>query len=295
VQLGGRTGTLLVMDTTTGSRTARAVAVGRAVGVAGHRDPHVAALLPAGDRLAIAATRPLAAAAAALSTPVPAAAVHAALRMLAVDRAVDHAVRRSAAHQLVIVGAGYDTRAWRLAALRRRHVVEVDHPATQAAKCARLDRAGLSTAAVTFLGADLARDDLDAGLGRAGHDPTRPTVWLWEAVVPYLAAGAVDATLRVLQRRSVPDSRLLVTTVTPALLQPRALGRLLAAPARAAMHTLGEPVLLAESDAAVAGRLARHGFDVDDVTGPARWAAAAGVAVRGPTLDERLHVATVAS
>jgi methyltransferase (TIGR00027 family) len=255
----------------------------------------VAALLPASDRLAIAATRSLAVAATPLPTPVPAAGVHAALRMLAVDRAVADAVRRSAAHQLVILGAGYDTRAWRLTALRRRHVIEVDHPATQGAKRARLERARLSADAVTFLGVDLARDDLDAALGRVGHVTTRPTVWLWEAVVPYLAARAVDATLRVLQRRSVPGSRLLVTTVTPWLLRPRVLGRLLTGPVRVVMHGLGEPVLLAESDAAVARRLERHGFDVDDVSGPVRWAADAGVPVRGPTLDERLHVATMLS
>lgn len=277
------------MDDTTGSRTARAVAVGRTVGVAGHRDERVTALLPPVDRLAIAAARGVGAGRRRRTLAWTA---HAALRMLAVDAAATAAVEATGAPTLVVVGAGYDTRAWRLEVLRSRRVIEVDHPATQADKQRRLgadERAAVAT--VTYLGVDLARGDLAAALVDAGHDPDRPTVWLWEAVVPYLPPGAVDATLQVLRDRSAPGSRLLVTTVTPALFDPPVLGRLLAPAARLLLARMDEPVLLAESDARFAARLAQHGFAHRSVTGPRRWARDAGLDVTGPALDERLHVA----
>lgn len=276
------------MDDATGSRTARAVAVGRAVGVGGHRDEHVTELLPRGDRLAVAAARGLGAG---RGRRVVAWTGHPGLRMLAVDEAVEVALRRTDADTLVVLGAGYDTRAWRLESLRDRTVIEIDHPATQAEKRDRMGSTQDAPARLRLAGADLATDDLDAVLERAGHDPARPTVWLWEAVVPYLPAEAVDATLAVLADRSAPGSRLLVTTVTPALFDPPVLGRPLAGPARWLMRQLGEPVLLAESDAAVATRLARHGFVQRRVTGPRRWAADAGLRLTGPHLDERLHTA----
>lgn len=281
-------GILGPMDDATGSRTARAVAVGRAVGVGGRRDPHVAALLPLGDRLAVGAARALGAG---RGGPTPAWTGHPALRMLAVDAALERALRASRADVLVVVGAGYDTRARRLEALRGCTVIEVDHPATQAEKQARLGDPDEAIAELRLVGADLATDDLDEVLDRAGHDPAAPTVWLWEAVVPYLPAAAVDRTLAVLRDRSTPGSVLLVTTVPPHLFDPPVLGRPLAGPARWCMARLGEPVLLMETDDAVAARLARHGFAQRRVTGPRRWAADADVHVVGPLLDERLHVA----
>lgn len=276
------------MDDTTGSRTARAVAVGRAVGVGGQRDPLAADLLPAGDRLAVLAARGVGAGRA---SRVLAWVAHPALRMLAVDAALEEAVATTRARTVVLVGAGYDTRAWRLEVLRGLRVVEVDHPATQAEKRAQLGATAAPFAEVDFVGVDLATGDLDAALQGVGHDADRPTVWLWEAVVPYLEAAAVDATLDVLRRRSAVGSRLLVTTVTPVLFDPPTVGRALSRPARWLMARFGEPVLFAERDAQVAARLARHGFAHRRVTGPRRWARDAGIDVVGPALDERLHLA----
>lgn len=284
-------GTLVGMDDTTGSMTARIVAVGRAVGVGGRRDELVGAMLPSRDRLVAAAARRLGVG---RGRDVHGWSGHPALRMLAVDAAVQEALDSTGASTMVVLGAGYDTRAWRLERLRGRRVIEVDHPATQADKRARLERAGTPAAVVADLvlaGADLAEDDLDEVLERADHDPSVPTVWLWEAVVAYLPADAVDATLEVLQERSAPGSRLLVTTVTPALFDPPVLGRGLARPARWIMARLGEPVRLAETDRAFAARLARHGFAQRRVTGPRQWARRAGLRLRGPHVDERLHVA----
>lgn len=273
------------MDVAAGSRTARVVAVGRAIGVAGTRDDTVVDLLSGADRAAVRAGRRLGLGRARRAlAPV----AHPSLRMQAVDDAVRAAVARADPATVVVVGAGYDTRAWRLPCLAGRTVVEVDHPATQAAK-----RAGAAAdealADVVFAGADLARADLDRVLAAAGHDPNRATVWLWEAVVPYLDEAAVDATLAVLAARSTPGSVLLLTSVTPQLFTPELPG--VRGPARWCMARLGEPIRLAESDAAVAARLDRHGFDHDQVSTPPQWAAAVGVRLHGPQLTEHLHVA----
>lgn len=271
------------------SVTARVVAVGRAVGVEGvQRDPLVARLLPPQDRVVVGLLRALGAGRAGATGGLG----HAALRMAAVDRSLADAVAEGAVGQVVVLGAGWDTRAWRLAALAGRRVLEVDHPATQARKRRVVADVAPLAAAVQFVAADLAVDDLDAVLDDAGHDAALPTVWLWEAVVPYLPESAVEATLRVVSTRSAPSSRLLLTTVGPALVDPAPPRWMpLTSLARAGMQALGEPVLLAEDDAAVAVRLARHGFTTQHLGGPRSWARTADVRVSGPVLDERLHVA----
>lgn len=266
------------------SRTARGVAIGRAVGVDGIRDHVVAHLLGRRDRLAVRAWRTLPA-----TRPAVGLAAHAALRMHAVDRAVVAAVAAIDPATVIVVGAGWDTRAWRLPALRGRRLVEVDHPATQRAKRARADRIPAPEAELVFAPADLRVDDLEEVVERTGQDPAAPTVWIWEAVWPYLPAEAVDQTLAVMARRSAPDSRLVATTMPPGLLRP------LVPPAAIAallgLHVAGEPIRTAESDMDVARRLARHQWvGGGGSTGPREWAAAADVDLFGPVLDERLHV-----
>jgi methyltransferase (TIGR00027 family) len=268
------------------SRTARAVAVGRAVGVAGVRDDVVRRLLPARDRLLVDALRLLRP----WQVPALGATAHAALRMQAVDTALTEAVAAVDPECVVVVGAGYDTRAWRLPVLAGRRVVEIDHPATQAAKRRHLGDLPALAGDVVLAPADLRSDDLDDVLERAGQTIGDPVVWVWEAVVPYLPGAAVDETLAVLAARSPAGSRLLLTTLTPQLLSPHLPA--VRASAHLGLRVIGEPVLTAESDADVTVRLARHGWEGAGGRGPHDWAAAADVRLLGPVLDERLHVAT---
>jgi methyltransferase (TIGR00027 family) len=88
--------------------------------------------------------------------------------------------------QVVILGAGFDTRAYRLPALRVLPVVEVDHPDTQRRKRARL---GPAPDNVRFVPTDFRFETLGPG-------PTVRTLFLWEGVTNYLTESAVDATLR---------------------------------------------------------------------------------------------------
>lgn len=89
-------------------------------------------------------------------------------------RVIDDAVTAAAARagQCVLLGAGYDTRAHRLPACADLPVFEVDHPATQAAKRAAVDRLGLDQTRVRYVPVDFERDDLRGRLDAAGFDAT---------------------------------------------------------------------------------------------------------------------------
>ncbi len=99
--------------------------------------------------------------------------------------------------QVVVLGAGLDTRAARLARPEVRFF-EVDHPATQAEKRARLAQlSGYPVDAATYTACDFeSGDDFLDRLVASGFDRTAPAVVLWEGVTPYLTEGAVRATAR---------------------------------------------------------------------------------------------------
>jgi methyltransferase (TIGR00027 family) len=106
-------------------------------------------------------------------------------------RAVEGGVR-----QLVILGAGLDTYAYRGSLRDRVRIFEVDHPATQAWKRQRLATAGIpAPPSLTFAPIDFERESLSAGLVAVGFDPTQQTLFFWLGVVPYLTEDAVDSTL----------------------------------------------------------------------------------------------------
>ncbi len=98
--------------------------------------------------------------------------------------------------QLVVLGAGLDTYAYRGALRDRLRIFEVDHRATQAWKRQRLADAGIPVPEnLTFAPVDFERQDLADGLARAGFDPSQRTFFIWLGVVPYLTAEATWSTL----------------------------------------------------------------------------------------------------
>jgi methyltransferase (TIGR00027 family) len=111
--------------------------------------------------------------------------------------------------QVVRVGAGYDGRAFRYRAPATRWF-EVDHPPTQADKRSRLGAIGADYSHVTFIPCDLGADDLGAALAASGHDPSRATLFVAEAVLPYLPATAVELALRAMGERRGRSGRLAV-------------------------------------------------------------------------------------
>ena len=123
------------------------------------------------------------------------------------------------ARQLVLLGAGYDSRPYRIAGADRIRTFEVDHPDTQAAKRRRLLRM-LPTppAGTTFVGIDFDREDLGAALDRGGYRSDQRTFFIWEGVTNYLTADAVDATFGWISAHTAPGSRVAFTYVHRGLL-----------------------------------------------------------------------------
>jgi methyltransferase (TIGR00027 family) len=142
--------------------------------------------------------------------------------MIARTVAIDGAIRDAASAQVVILGAGLDGRAWRMSELGDVTVFEVDHPDSQREKQARAASLKQAARAVRFVPVDFTRDRLDEALASAGHDPARQTTWVWEGVVMYLERADIHATLRVVEARSAPGSRLVVVYHSPSIIRQMA-------------------------------------------------------------------------
>ena len=110
--------------------------------------------------------------------------------------------------QLVILGAGYDARAYRFDRLKEGvKVFEVDHPATQAHKITRLREIfGEQPPHVTYVPIDFNSQTLEKRLMESGYDPKLKTLFIWQGVTMYLAAEAVDDTLRFVVQHSASGS-----------------------------------------------------------------------------------------
>jgi len=103
--------------------------------------------------------------------------------------------------QLVVLGAGLDTYAYRGAMRDRLRIFEVDHPATQAWKRQRLAEAEIpAPPTLTFAPVDFERETLGEGLAAAGFDPRERSFFTWLGVAPYLTEEAVFATLGYIGR-----------------------------------------------------------------------------------------------
>lgn len=114
---------------------------------------------------------------------------------------------------VVILGAGMDTRPYRLARRSDVPVYEVDLPVNIERKKAAVRRVlGEAPASVRLVPVDFERDDLAAELTRAGHRSGDRAFFVWEGVTQYLTADAVHATFEYL-RSAAPSSRLVFTYV----------------------------------------------------------------------------------
>jgi methyltransferase (TIGR00027 family) len=109
------------------------------------------------------------------------------------DAAVDRYLADRA--QLVILGAGFDTRAFRLPRDAKVRSFEVDAPKTQSSKRGMLEEAGIDSSRITFVPADLEKEDWLLQLADMGFDLTEPALFLWEGVTMYLDRKAVERTL----------------------------------------------------------------------------------------------------
>jgi methyltransferase (TIGR00027 family) len=114
---------------------------------------------------------------------------------------------------VVVLGAGFDTLAYRLARKTPIPIFEVDQPINIARKAAAVQRAlGELPSSVRLVPLDFEHDDVLPVLADHGYRPGYRTFFVWEAVTQYLTAAAVHATLEGL-RLVAPGSRLVFTYV----------------------------------------------------------------------------------
>ncbi|OMB99247.1 SAM-dependent methyltransferase [Mycobacterium sp. NS-7484] len=112
--------------------------------------------------------------------------------------------------QIVILAAGLDSRAFRLDWPAGTTVYEIDQPKVLEYKTATLQaHTAVPRAQHVPVPVDL-RDDWPAALLDAGFDPTQPTAWLAEGLLPYLPAEAQDRLFELVGAHSAPGSRIAV-------------------------------------------------------------------------------------
>lgn len=144
-----------------------------------------------------------------------------AVRTAHLDAAVGRHLDARTAQQVVILGAGLDTRAARLGREGVRFF-EVDAPASAEFKRARLGQlAGYPVDAATYVSCDFERDDFLERLVESGFDAARPSVIVWEGVTYYLSEDAVHATLRRVATACSPTTTLLFDFVGKRFIEGR--------------------------------------------------------------------------
>jgi len=148
---------------------------------------------------------------------------HMVLRTEAIDAHLLAALR-SGIDQLVILGAGLDSRAWRLPALKDAIVFEIDHPATQRYKQSRM--AGKSPPpGLRYVAVDFEKEQFADGLQCAGFRSEDRSMWIWEGVTMYLQRAAIHDSIEQLTSLAARGSQLAMTYRVPGVLPFGALGR----------------------------------------------------------------------
>jgi methyltransferase (TIGR00027 family) len=117
--------------------------------------------------------------------------------------------------QVVVLGAGFDSRGYRFQSrLKDVRFIEVDYGPTQAYKRQRVKEVlGRIPDNVRYVPMDFTRDDLLTQLRNGGFSVAEKTLFIWEGVVAYIPEAAVKATLEFVRKHSPPDSRIVFNYV----------------------------------------------------------------------------------
>lgn len=137
--------------------------------------------------------------------------------IMARKRFIDEIVTKAADGHIdavVNLGAGFDTRAFRLQALAEVPAWEVDQPQNTDAKRARLTKLFQEVPThVTLVPIDFDHEDLATVLASNNYEPDRKTFFIWEGVTQYLTEAGIRATMEFLA--GAPAGSRLVFTYTP--------------------------------------------------------------------------------
>lgn len=139
-------------------------------------------------------------------------------------RYIDDAVQAALSQgieQLVILGAGLDTRPYRLPGMEHVKVFEFDLPAAQSDKKKKiLKYLGRLPDNVTFVPIDFDTQSLETVSARTTFDPSRPVMFIWEGVTQYITEEAVRRTLSFVGK-SAPGSIIVCTYVLKSIIDRR--------------------------------------------------------------------------
>ncbi|MCX5904210.1 MAG: SAM-dependent methyltransferase [Proteobacteria bacterium] len=119
--------------------------------------------------------------------------------------------------QIVLLGAGYDTRAYRFADLiRDTKIFELDAPPTQNSKRSRLFKSHITIPDnAVFIPIDFDAESLQDALGKAGYDEHKNTLFLMEGVSYYIEPESVDATLKFVSSNLKAESTIVFDYILP--------------------------------------------------------------------------------
>jgi methyltransferase (TIGR00027 family) len=188
------------------------------------------------------------------------------------SRYTEDALREAASRgtrQYVLIGAGFDSFALRRPDFSEAlEIFEIDHPATQAFKIARIRDCGISLPpSVHFICADLANEDLTSALARSSFRSDEPAFFSWLGVTVYLTREANLATLRAVASAGAPGSELAFTYVDQIEFAPGG-SRSLGEANVKAVAMLGEPYLSGFDPNEIANDLMQAGLElVEDLDG----------------------------
>jgi methyltransferase (TIGR00027 family) len=124
-----------------------------------------------------------------------------------IDSIMEQALREDIP-QIVFLGAGYDSRAYRFKNLiKQTTIFEVDAPATQQSKRELLHKANIGVPEqVVFVPVNFNSESLKTALFDGGFAAGQRTLFIWEGVTMYLSADVVDDTLRFIKSESSEGS-----------------------------------------------------------------------------------------
>ena len=179
------------------------------------------------------------------------------------------AAMASGAGQYVLLGAGYDTFAFRNPdAPKNLQVFEVDHPATQTAKANRIGALGWEIpASLHFVAFDFAGEGLGQALLASGYDPAVPALFSWLGVTYYLTEEEILRTLSAVSSVSSPGSSIVFDYPDDGLFDDDAPGRVRRMVALA--NASGEPMRTALSLTELTAVLDQTDFSIQEHLTPA--------------------------
>lgn len=117
-----------------------------------------------------------------------------------IDDLLQYAINNGA-QQVLILGAGFDTRGLRLGFLRNTPVIEIDHPSTSSYKANVLKTSLIRLPDnILYYQLDFNKESLDDMMSWNPVDLTKPTAIIWEGVTNYLTGPAIENVFRFLSR-----------------------------------------------------------------------------------------------